>query len=240
MALSQAAFDRRHAAWEERMMDGLPQIAMYTTDEMVDWDHIPFIPQARHFDVENIQEYMDVIKEVNGMIVYFIHCVADHEIEDQRILASKLTFQIASRAGWTPNFMSYIGAQYLQRICLKFQRESDRAKQPGLPRAFHARDARYTDDVTVEEMRILANLVYAIGGTLFSSVAKIVGFSGVPGSSKTTIIEMVMAIAGGLGHVKLSTEYDDKYVCPTRSLVCVCSHSVRADSRVACTNKTQS
>ncbi len=177
-----------------------------------DADIIPCIPSGRHFTDVHTESFERLFRIVNGAIISFVK-LKDKNTPDSDLQQWVSTLTVDLVHEYCPNFMSYVGAQYLQRICIKNQDASDRGKRPGAPRAYFSRRVAtrtvdgtdetylvYRDDMTPNEDRLVASFFEVFGSMFYSIKTYISAFVGEGGTGKNFIRRAAVKIAGGLKH----------------------------------------
>lgn len=182
--------------------------------EIPDVDAIPAIPHSRYFKNVDTDRITTLCRAINGIVFDFVDKVDDHSSDDEKQqLVSDWTVDLMHT--FCPTFMSYIGVQYLQRICIELQ--SDRHRHTGRlgsARAyfadpeFYAWDnsgeerqlCTYMEKITPAEARLVAAFVEVFGSMFFSSKTYISAFIGEAGSGKNFIRKMAIIISGGHDH----------------------------------------
>lgn len=177
-----------------------------------DVDIIPCIPSGRHFTDVHMESFERLFRIVNGAVTMFVK-LKDKKTTDNELQQWVSTLTVDLVHEYCPNFMSYVGAQYLQRICVKHQADTDRDKRPGAPRAYFSRKVTtrmvggvqetylvYRDEMTPNEDRLVASFFEVFGSMFYSIKTYISAFVGEGGTGKNFIRRAAVKIAGGLKH----------------------------------------
>lgn len=201
---STAAYEAYKRVIQDKRKDHIPRIHLVPSK-----GHSPCIPDTRSYNNVDMADFRQVLDAVNGAIWQFTR-QKDSGVSDERLLNWISTLCVNMLHDFTPNFMSYIGAQYLQRICLKFQSSVFRDANPSLPRAYfsdyikkddNGDDYRvYLDDMTPDEERLVASFVDSFGSLFFAIQSTIVACVGDGGSGKNFLRRLAVNIVGGYRH----------------------------------------
>lgn len=168
----------------------------------------PCIPSGRHFTDVDAEDFGRLFMIVNGGIKGFVE-LKDAEKSDAELQQWVSTLTVDLLHEYCPNFMSYIGAQYLQRICVDLQADTFRDTKPGAPRAYFSNmmDRRddefyrvYRDAMTSDDDRLVASFVEVFGSMFYSIKTYISAFVGEGGTGKNFLRRVAIKIAGGLKH----------------------------------------
>lgn len=168
-------------------------------------DQMPCIPSGRHFTDVDAERFGDLFKIVNGSVRVFVDKKCDGTSDyDMQQWVSALCVDLMHE--YAPNFMSYIGAQYLQRICVEHQAPRYRDVSPGAPRAYFSRKTDdkgrliYRDSITPGEERVVASFVEVFGSMFFSHITYTSAFVGEGGTGKNLLRHLAVKIVGGFRH----------------------------------------
>ena len=170
-------------------------------------DDPAFIPSTRHFcgDLDGFSKLFDL---VNSAIVYFVN-LKDEGTSDEELQRWISKFSVDLLHEYCPNFMSFIGAQFFQRVCLKFQDRRFVDVNLGMPRAYFSSKTRtidgetsfvFRDELTEDEDRIAASFLEVFGSMFFSSKTYISAFVGEGGTGKNYVRSVAVDIVGGHLH----------------------------------------
>lgn len=166
----------------------------------------PSIPTARHFSGVDAASFDKLFRIVNGAIYRFVH-FKDSERTNEYIMQWVSDLCVTLLHEYCPNMMSYIGVQYLQRICCMEQEDHYRSQSPEKPRAYFTstmtddRSKRlYESHITATEARLVASFIDTFGCLFFSIESYVAAFVGEGGSGKNFIRRLAVRIAGGIKH----------------------------------------
>lgn len=175
----------------------------------------PMIPGCRYYRDVDSDIFRKLCKAVNG-IVYEFTALVDQKKPDFELQAFVCSRTVDMIHYFCPSFMSYIGAQYLQRICRALQGAEYAAKDPAIPRAYFASPdfyvksppgfededghCRYIDLIEPGEERLVASFVEVFGSMFFSTKTYISAFVGEEGSGKNFVRKLAVHLAGGDPH----------------------------------------
>jgi hypothetical protein len=188
-------------------------------------DEVPCIPSGRHFNDVDADSFLRLFKIVNGAISKFVE-LKDAKTSEYDLQQWVSTLSVDLLHDYCPNFMSYIGAQYLQRICIEQQDDTFVGKKPGAPRAYFSNKTKerpsnappqadeagagpavemetyrvYRDAMTSNDDRLVASMVEVFGSMFYSIKTYISAFVGNGGTGKNFIRRIAIKIAGGLKH----------------------------------------
>lgn len=186
---------RQQQWWEEHVYlkkEDVPQISLQSCD----FDGIPNIPLTRHFQLDDQEEFNVLLGAVNKYIMNFVERKMEG-LDDEELQQLICNNCVDLLHKYTPNFMSFIGAQYLQRICIKQQGVEYENMDIDKPRSYYSLNGDYEKDITAGEKKIIGSFVEVFGSLFFASHTYVCAFIGEPGCGKNYIRRIATKIAGG-------------------------------------------
>lgn len=167
----------------------LPQIHFSSTLDGEEHNVPPYIAECRHFDLDAEKQvrFEEFIRVVNGTIHLFRNYIEETSTGDDGIDDDALQQWICDHVwdvmhAFTPALASFVGAQYCQRTCIKFQNACycDDVNPAGIgkPRSYYPADPRYQKDVSPEERRVVGGFLDTAGMAIFSKQTFMCGFVG--------------------------------------------------------------
>jgi hypothetical protein len=202
------SYEAKVAQIEENRSAGLPRIRLVAVEDDAD---IPSIPEGRYYPLDEFDQDKEVfekmVETVNGTVETFASLTDRYNDDECQQWLCGVIVNMLSK--WCPNFMSVLGAQYAQRVCLELQDPSIASKQQGRPRAYFAMDERYKNALDENERRVIGTFVDVYACLFFSAKTYLSGFVGTEGTGKDMLRDLAVMIAGGTDHeIRLDADHD--------------------------------
>ena len=218
---------REQQWWEEHVYEkgeDFPRIKLVNSDVY----GIPTIPQSRHYILKNPLDFQLLLQVVNDFIGEFIDMRKNMK-QEGLIDNDKLQELICEKCvgllhRYTPNFMSFIGAQYLQRICVEKEDTEYSQVDDDKPRSYYAFKYEYFSAINSSEKKLIGSFVEVFGSLFFASKAYVCAFVGEPGCGKNYLKKIAVNIAGGQDYVYLLDERYNNFSLSSHSTStnCLC------------------
>jgi hypothetical protein len=203
---SDAEFELRCDTRTQYIKDHLPQIKCVKPDD----DETPSIPIQKYYkaDDESVESMISCVKAANAVLqIYVVDGIFTGDKEDAQEWVCDQIFIMLHNPAWCPNFMSTIGAQYLQSTCIEMQSAASKAARPDLPRAYYTTE-EYAQATKSDDRRRIVTFIATLGVCLYDYVTKMVVLVGEPCSGKSAIISLMTRIVGEDYIGQLTKDYD--------------------------------
>lgn len=203
--------------WQEHVYlkdESPPRVSLVNSNS----NGIPDIPVSRQFQLKHKEKFTTLLDAVNEYVDLFVKMKNDGAEDDK--LQDFICYNcVGLLHKYTPNFMSFIGAQYLQRICVEKQDDEYMNVDIDKPRSYYASEEfdegrpmnqrkEYWKKIRGGEEKIIGSFVEVFGSLFFASHSYICAFVGEPGSGKNYVRRIATKIAGGKDVVFL---IDDRF-----------------------------
>lgn len=187
-----------NAEWMGTNRDKVPQVRLEIG--LLEEGQVPFIPTERHYPLsDNVAQRavmeQTVTKLVDAMNLAILRMfekdIHQKTLSENRLWLCRIIVNLMHQ--FTPHFMYLLGTQYASSVC---------TRTPGdaRPPAYYP-CRTYLNRLTNDHFLTIGDAMYCIGSVMFAEQAPICPLIGAAGTGKTTIVDMMRTIAGGVTRV---------------------------------------